>query len=175
MKTITLFISIIALITLNYSCIGIDGIDGRDGQDGRDANVGAAIFDIEPSAWNGNIDGFVTSLNIPEIDNYIFENGAVLVYMLRNENYDDKSFNQLPYTWLSNSFTEYIDFDAYIGYIDITLRWVDNGINNTEAPDNLYSFKVIVIEGTSLSVLKSQTDISDPEAVMDFFSNPVVL
>ncbi len=64
--------------------------------------------------------------------------------MLRNENSNDKSFNQLPYTWLNYSFTEYIDFDAYIGQIDITLRWVDNGVNNTEAPDNLFSFKVIV-------------------------------
>ena len=76
MKTLTLFISMIALITLNFSCIGIDGIDGRDGVDGRDgqdANVGAVIYDVDPSAWIGIIDGFTATLNVHEINNSIFE------------------------------------------------------------------------------------------------------
>jgi hypothetical protein len=167
MKTISLFISIFTIFLLSYSCIGQKG---EDGIDGKDANVGAAIFDIIPSKWEGNVDGFVASLNVPELTNDIYENGAVLVYMLKNENSVDKSFNQLPYTWLNNSNTEYMDFDAYIGRIDITLRWVDNGVNNTEAPKDNYTFKVIVISGTPLSVLETKTDISDPDAVMEYLS-----
>jgi len=159
MKTISLFISFITILLLSYSCI-----------DRKDNNVGAAIFDIFPANWEGNIDGFVTSLEVPELTNDIYENGTVLVYMLKNENSADKSFNQLPYSWLNNSNTEYMDFDAYIGRIDITLRWVDNGINNTEAPKDNYTFKVIVISGTPLSVLETKTDISDPDAVMEYFS-----
>ena len=176
MKTITLITTIITIFTLCFSCIGIDGIDGRDGYDGRDgvdgrdANVGAAIYDVIPSDWNGNKDGYETFLNVPEVNDYIYENGAVLVYMLRNEGSDNKSFNQLPYTWLNNNISEYFDFDAYIGQIKITLRWVDNGVNNTEAPNGDYTFKVILIEGYSLSTLKSKTDIGDPDAVMNYLS-----
>lgn len=170
MRTLTLLTTAITLIVLNFSCIGPAGHDGVDGIDGQDANVGAAIYDVEASSWSGNVDGFVTSLNVPEITNNVFNNGAVLVYNLRNEGTDDQSFNQLPYTWLNNTTTEYMDFDAFVGRIDITLRWVDNGVNNTEAPKGMYTFKIIVIEGTPLSVLESQTDISNPEAVMNYFS-----
>ena len=63
-----------------------------------------------------------------------------------------------------------MDFDVFIGSIEILLRWVDNGINNTAAPSILYTFKVIIIEGTPLSVLKSQTDISNPDAVMEYLA-----
>jgi hypothetical protein len=153
---------------------GYDGIDGRDGVDGKDANIGSAVYDIQPSKWNGNIDGFKTTLDVPELTSDIYYNGAVLVYVLKNENSADKSFNQLPYTWLYNSNTEYMDFDAFVGSIDITLRWVDNGVNNTQAPDGTYTFKVIIISGTQLSVLKTKTDISDPDAVIDYLSNKII-
>jgi hypothetical protein len=185
MRTLTTLFSISALLILSLSCIGPrgdDGLDGRNGMDGRNgidgedgnANVGSAIYDIDPSDWTGNIDGFVATLNVPELTQDIYLNGAVLVYTLRNENSADKSFNQLPYTWLYNNTTEYMDFDAFIGRIDISLRWVDNGVNNTEAPIDLYTFKVIVIAGTPLSILKTQTDISDPDAVMNYLTNTIV-
>lgn len=176
MRTITSIVSIFAITFLSFSCVGPQGEDGLDGRDGRDgnANVGAAIYDIAPSEWEGNIDGFVTNLNVPELTNNIYENGAVLVYLLKNENTSNQSFNQLPYTWLYNNTTEYIDYDAYIGRIDITLRWVDNGLNNTEAPKSDYTFKVIIIEGTPLSLLKTKTDISNPDAVMAYLSTDII-
>lgn len=183
MRKITLILSILTVVLLSISCVGpkgedgldgVDGVNGRDGKDGKDANVGAAIYDIEPSKWSGNIDGFVTTLNVPEITQDIYYNGAVLVYMLKNENTADQSFNQLPYTWLYNGSTEYMDFDAFIGQIDITLRWVDNGVNSTEAPTGNYTFKVIIISGIQLSALEKQTDLSDPDAVLDYFSGKVI-
>ncbi|HNW51033.1 MAG TPA: hypothetical protein PKH79_08125 [Prolixibacteraceae bacterium] len=175
MKKITLILSLFTLLALNFSCIGPKGDDGLDGLDGKDANVGAAVYDIAPSKWSGNIDGFKTTLPVPEITEDIFYNGAVLVYMIRNENSTDKSFNQLPYTWLNGTNTEYMDYDAYIGELDISLRWVDNGENNTEAPTTNYTFKVIVISGTQLSALKAKTDISNPDAVMEYMrSNPIL-
>lgn len=170
--TIVLFF---ALIVLGTSCIGPpghDGYDGRDGRDGEDgiANVGVAIYDVQPEDWVGDINGYVTTLEVPEITNYVYENGAVLVYMMRNEGTENQSFNQLPYTWLNNSITEYIDFDAYVGSLDITLRWIDNGVNNTEAPTGMYTFKILVIEGTPLSVLQTKVDLSNPELVLNTFS-----
>jgi hypothetical protein len=189
---ISLSASIFTILLLSLSCVGPkgndgidgyngkdgrdgkDGYNGRDGKDGEDANVGAAVYDIAPSDWTGNIDGFVTTLDFPELTEDIYYNGAVLVYMLKNEDSVDKSFNQLPYTWLSNTYTEYMDFDAFIGQIDITLRWVDNGINNTEAPTGTYTFKIIIISGTPLSVLETKTDISDPDAVMAYLSGNAI-
>jgi hypothetical protein len=168
MKTITSLFSISAIILLSFSCIGPRGEDGN-------ANVRSAVFDIDASKWHGNVDGFVTTLELPEITNDIYENGAVLVYMLKKENTADQSFNQLPYTFLDNNTTEYMDFDAFIGSINITLRWVDNGVNNTETPKDPYTFKVILIEGTPLSVLKMKTDISNPDAVMSYLSVNSVL
>jgi len=169
MRTITTLVLIFAFIFLCFSCVGPQGEDGIDGRDGN-ANVGSAIYDIDASGWEGNVDGFVTTLNVPELTKNIYENGAVLVYLLKNESTPDKSFSQLPYTWLNNTMTEYMDFDAYIGSIDITLRWVDNGVNNTEAPKGRYTFKVIVIAGTALSVLETKTDISNPNAVISYLS-----
>jgi hypothetical protein len=154
------------ILFVSVSCIGPQGEDGRDGI----ANVGSTIYDVAPSRWTGNVDGFVTTLDVPELTRKIHDNGAVLVYLLKNENTSDQSFNQLPYTWLNNSMTEYMDFDAFIGHIDITLRWVDNGMNSTEAPTGKYTFKVIVIEGTPLSMLKANTDITNPEAVEAYLS-----
>lgn len=158
---------IFAVVIFTAACTGPAGIDGIDGRDGV-ANVGAVIYDVDPSAWTGNIDGFSTILDVPEIDQYVFENGAVLVYVLQNEGSNDKSFNQLPYTWMNNSTTEYMDFDAFIGSIRINIRWVDNGENNTETPTGPYAFKVIVIEGTPLSVLEANVDVSNPEAVLNY-------
>jgi hypothetical protein len=156
-----------------YSCVGHkgdDGMNGFDGRDGRDANVGVAIYDIEPNDWVGDENGYVTTLIVPEITEDIYYEGAVLVYMFRDEASEYKSFNQLPYTWLDNNITEYIDFDAYISEIDITLRWVDNGVNSTEAPTGLYTFKVVVIEGYTLSVLDKQFDLTNSQMVLDYFS-----
>lgn len=67
-----------------------------------------------------------------------------------------------------------MDFDAFIGELDITLRWVDKGVNNTEAPTGKYTFKIIVIAGTPLSVLETKTDISNPDAVMAYFSGNTI-
>ncbi|MGF7141088.1 hypothetical protein [Roseimarinus sediminis] len=164
------WILILASALFVASCTGPAGMDGIDGRDGRDgiANVGAAIYDVDPSSWTGNIDGFTCVLDVPEISQYVYENGAVLVYVLQNEGYDDQHFNQLPYTWLNNSMTEYMDFNAFVGSVEITLRWVDDGMNVTEAPVQPYSFKLIIIEGTPLAVLESRVDISDPEAVLNY-------
>jgi hypothetical protein len=96
MRTFTSIISVFTLLLLSYSCMGPQGNDGLDGRDGI-ANVGATIYDVEPSGWSGNLDGFKTTLKVPELNQKIHQNGAVLVYMIKNEGTADQSFNQLPY------------------------------------------------------------------------------
>ncbi len=167
MKTIYLFFTIVLIGLFVFACVGPKG---EDGIDGKDANVGSAIYDIDPSDWTGNVDGFMTTLDVPEITGDVFYDGAVLVYMLKNELSADRSFNQLPYTWMNNGNVEYMDFDAFIGKINITIKWVDNGINNTEAPKNKYTYKVLIIEGMPLTTLENKINFSNFNEVIEFLS-----
>lgn len=173
MKTLLSFVTIIVL-AMSFACVGppgsdgMDGRDGIDGRDGQDANVGVAIYDIYPEEWDGDVNGYATTLIVPEITEKIFYEGAVLVYMIKNEDTDYMSFSQLPYTWLNSGNTEYLDFNAMIGQIEIIIRWVDFNENTTAAPDGLYTFKVVVVEGYKLSTLQDKVQLSDYNAVIDF-------
>jgi hypothetical protein len=170
MRKLISYLSIITSVILLTNCEGKQGEDGLQGPKGDKgyANVQAVTYDVAPNSWKGDTNGYVATLTVPEIDQKIFENGAVLVYMLKHEQFADKSFNILPYTWIDNYSTEYMDYDVFIGKIAITIRWIDNGINSTSAPDTNYAFKVIIIEGTPLSVLKTEVDIYDYNAVLAY-------
>lgn len=169
------YLTVLLFGMFSYSCVGprgedgFDGLDGRDGRDGQDANVGVAIYDIEPQEWSGGLDGYIATIVVPEITEDVYYEGAVLVYFLRDENTNYKNFIQLPYTYIDNSYAEYLDFDVYVGEIDMHIREVINGENSTSAPDGLYSYKVVVIEGYTLATLQNMTDISDMQNVLELF------
>lgn len=162
------YLGLVILTVLFTNCqgdegpMGPSGPRGEKGQDGAPgiANVYTTIYDVNPGDWNGNVDGYTVSLVVPEINSVIYQQGAVLVYRLF-ENSTDKSFNMLPYTWIDNNLTEYMDFDVYIGKLEIKYKWVDNGINNTDAPKETFSFKVVIIEGTMISTMKQKINISN--------------
>lgn len=146
-------------------CTGPAGPRGNDGMNGIDGinYTHSAIYDIDPSDWVGNLDGYDVFIDVPEITEDIYNNGAVLVYRLIE--IDPKSFNLLPYTFVDNSSTIYMDFDAYVGSIDLIFKEVNNGVNDTQAPQGLMSFKVVIIEGIHLATLKGIVDINDYKAV----------
>ena len=156
------------ILILPAFLLGCRGKQGPRGMDGALANR-IIQFDKKPSEWTGDENGYKTTLNIPELTEDIYQNGAVLVYKL-NEDTQDKYANLLPYTYLSNSSTEYMDFNAYIGRIEITLRWTDNMVNTTQAPVNDILFKVVLIEGTNISDLKKSVSISNIENVERYFN-----
>jgi hypothetical protein len=58
-----------------------------------------------------------------------------------------------------------MDFDAYIGSIDLIYKEVFDGVNDTPVPVNIMSFKVLIIEGIPLAKLKGMVDVSDYGAV----------
>ena len=58
-----------------------------------------------------------------------------------------------------------MDFDAYVGSIDLIYKEVFDGVNDTFAPESIMSFKVVIIEGIPLAVLKTMVDVSDFDAV----------
>jgi hypothetical protein len=147
--------------------MGPAGYDGQDGLDGINYTH-SVIYDVDPSEWSGDVNGYFVSLNVPEITDNIYYDGAVLVYRLIE--IDPKSFNLLPYTYVDNALTIYMDFDAYVGFIDLTYKEVFEGVNDTPAPAGLMSFKIVIIEGIPLATLKTKVNINDFAAVSKMFN-----
>lgn len=162
---ISSFLLLIAMFVRCQGPTGPMGPTGNDGQDGLDGinYTHSVIYDVDPSEWIGNTDGYNVSLNVPEITDNIYYDGAVLVYRLIE--IDPKSFNLLPYTYLDNALSIYLDYDAYVGSIDLIYKEVFEGVNDTPAPADLMSFKIVIIEGIPLATLKTKVNINDFAAV----------
>jgi len=135
---------------------------GNDGLDGINF-IHSVIYDINPSEWVGDLNGYNALIDVPEITDDIYYNGAVLVYRLFET--EPKSFNLLPYTYVDNTLVVYMDFDAYVGSINLIYKEVFDGVNDTPVPVNIMSFKVLIIEGIPLATLKGMVDVSDYGAV----------
>ncbi|HZK62329.1 MAG TPA: hypothetical protein VFC41_09635 [Anaerovoracaceae bacterium] len=158
----------ILLMVVFVQCTGLEGPMGPQGYDGQNGLDGinythSVIYDVDPSEWSGNTDGYNVSLNMPEITDDIYYNGAVLVYKLIE--IEPKSFNLLPYTYVDNALTIYFDFDAYVGSINLIYKEVLDGVNDTPAPADIMSFKVVIIEGIPLATLKTMVNVNDFAAV----------
>jgi hypothetical protein len=162
------FCSFFLLMIIFVQCLGPRGEDGLDGLDGINYTQ-SVIYDVDPSEWIGDTDGYNVSLDIPEITDDIYYNGAVLVYRLVE--IQPKSFNLLPYTYVDNNLTIYMDFDAYVGSIDLMYKEVVSEVNDTPAPADIMSFKVVIIEGVSLATLKTRVDVTDFAAVSKYFTD----
>jgi hypothetical protein len=121
------------------------------------------VNDIGISEWVGDVNGYDALIDVPEITEDIYFDGDVLVYRLIET--DPKSFNMLPYTYVDNSLIVYMDFDVYVGSIDLIYKEVFDGVNDTPVPGNIMSFKILIIEGIHLATLKGLVDVSDYVAV----------
>ena len=119
--------------------------------------------DIGISEWVGDVNGYDALIDVPEITEDIYFDGDVLVYRLIET--DPTSFNMLPYTYVDNSLIVYMDFDVYVGSIDLIYKEVFDGVNDTPVPGNIMSFKILIIEGIHLATLKGLVDVSDYVAV----------
>ena len=154
------------LIAVLTSCISHDGPMGPPGVDGINYTH-SVIYDVNPADWIGNADGYNAVLDIPEITNDIYYNGAVLVY--RMIEVDPKSFNLLPYTYVDNALAIYFDYDAYVGSINLIYKEVFDLVNDTPVPEKVMSFKVVIFEGIPLATLKTMVDVKDYNAVTKMF------
>jgi hypothetical protein len=158
--------SFFLLIAVLTECRGPEGPAGPAGYDGINYTH-SVIYDVDPADWSGNADGYNAVLDIPEITEDIYNNGAVLVYRMIGSN--PKSFNLLPYTYVDNALSIYMDFDAYVGSINLIYKEVFDGANDTPAPENVMSYKVVIFEGIPLSTLKTKVNINDYNAVIKMF------
>jgi hypothetical protein len=156
---------VIAVFTL-AQCRGPRGYDGLDGADG-DVYTYSAIYDVYANDWSGDADDYRVFLEVPEITNDIYYNGAVLVYRLFET--EPKTFNMLPYTYVDNALTISMDYDAYVGGIELIYKEVFEGTNDTFAPEGDMAFKILIIEGIPLATVKSMVDVKDYNAVTKAF------
>jgi hypothetical protein len=165
-KVIRIFPFLFLMIVLTR-CTMQEGPMGKDGLDGINYTH-SVIYDINPSKWIGDLNGYKVLLDVPEITEDIYYNGAILVYRLFET--APKSFNMLPYTYVDNSLTVYMDFDAYVGSIELIYKEVFKGVNDTPLPQGIMSFKVVIIEGIPLAALKGMVNVNDYGAVAKMFN-----
>jgi hypothetical protein len=154
------------MIAVLANCTGNEGPAGPPGLDGINYTH-SVIYEVDPADWSGDVDGYNAVLDIPEITNDIYYNGAVLVYRLIE--IEPKSFNLLPYTYVDNALAIYFDYDAYVGSINLIYKEVFDLVNDTPAPENVMSFKIVIFEGIPLATLKTMVDVSDYNAVTKMF------
>jgi hypothetical protein len=107
----------------------------------------SAVYTIAPSSWTTNNNGqsFTAQLNIPEIDNTLYNNGAVLVYI---------SFQGTDYY---EALPEVFDGIAYgaihsPGYVGIDISALSG--DPISAPTQSISAKVILIDAAALALHK---------------------
>lgn len=107
----------------------------------------SAVYNITPSDWTTDNNGlsYTADINIPELDDVIYQNGAVLVYL---------SFSGTDYY---EALPEVFDGIAYgaihsSGYVGVDISSVSGDAIN--APTQNISAKIVLIDATALSMHK---------------------
>lgn len=107
----------------------------------------SAVFTIQPGDWTTDNNGlsYTAQLNVPEVDDVLYQNGAVLVYL---------SFSGTNYY---EAVPEVFDGIAYgaihsKGYVGIDISAVSGDLINP--PTQSISAKVVLIDASALSIHK---------------------
>ena len=122
----------------------------------------SAIYDIAPGDWtttNGG-ESYSAELDIPELDNVVYQDGAVLVYL---------SFSGTAYYEALPQVFDGITYGAIHGegYISIDMSALSgNAIN---PPGQTVSAKVILIDATRLALHKD-VDLKNLQSVQRAFN-----
>ncbi|MEO6905551.1 MAG: hypothetical protein ABI148_04275 [Ginsengibacter sp.] len=122
----------------------------------------SAVYDIAPASWATTNNGlsYTAQLNIPELDNVIYQNGAVLVYLsFSGTNY----YEALP---------EVFDGVAYgaihsSGYVSVDISAISGDAVNP--PSQTISAKVVLIDASALAMHKD-VNLNDLGAVKKAFN-----
>lgn len=122
----------------------------------------SAVYTIQTSGWTTDNNGlsYTAQINIPELDNTVYQNGAVLVYL---------SFSGTTYY---EALPEVFDGIAYgaihsNGYVGIDISALSGDAIN--APTQTISAKVVLIDATALSLHKD-VNFNDLNAVKQAFN-----
>ena len=126
------------------------------------AQAYSAVYTIQPGDWTTNNNGlsYTAELNVPELDNIIYQNGAVLVYL---------SFSGTSYY---EAIPEVFDGITYgsihsTGYVSIDISAISGNLINP--PSQTISAKVVLIDATALAMHKN-VNLNDLGAVQKTFN-----
>ncbi|MDE3182154.1 MAG: hypothetical protein KGM16_01935 [Bacteroidota bacterium] len=126
------------------------------------AQAYSAVYTIQPGDWTTNNNGlsYTAELNVPELDNIIYQNGAVLVYL---------SFSGTSYY---EAIPEVFDGITYgsihsTGYVSIDISAISGNLINP--PSQTISAKVVLIDATALAMHKD-VNLNDLGAVQKAFN-----
>jgi hypothetical protein len=107
----------------------------------------SAVYTIQPGDWTTDNNGlsYTAQLNVPEVDDILYQNGAVLVYL---------SFSGTNYY---EAIPEVFDGIAYgsihsNGYVGIDISAVTGEL--IDPPTQSISAKVVIIDATALAMHK---------------------
>lgn len=122
----------------------------------------SAIYTIQPGDWTTDNNGlsYTAQLNVPEVDNTVYKNGAVLVYL---------SFSGTSYY---EALPEVFDGISYgtihsPGYVGIDMSAVSG--QAITPPGQAITAKVILINATALGMHKD-VNLNDLSAVQEAFN-----
>lgn len=122
----------------------------------------SALSTIQPTDWTTDNNGlsYTAELNIPELDNVIYDHGAVLVYI---------SFTGTSYYEALPEVFDGITYGAIHspGYVGIDISAVSG--DPIDPPGQTISAKVILIDATALSMHKD-VNFNDLSAVQKAFN-----
>lgn len=122
----------------------------------------SAVYTIQPGGWVTSNNGlsYTAELDIPELDDIIYQNGAVLVYV---------SFSGTSYYEALPEVFDGITYGAIhsTGYVGIDISALSGDPIN--APVQTISAKVILIDATALSMHKD-VNLNDLNAVKQAFN-----
>jgi len=122
----------------------------------------SAVYTINPSDWKTTNNGtsYTADLEVPELDNIIYENGAVLVYLSFN---GTDYYEALPQVFDGIAYGA-IHSDGFVG-IDISAL---SG-NAVTPPGQAVSAKIVLIDATKLA-LKKGVDLKNLQSVEKAFN-----
>ena len=127
MKKILVFFAIALMVAASIAC------EGKPGKDGNDAIFKILDFDVESEEWNEHDGIFKYDFPMPEFSGKIFDEGAVVCYLLWFEGSVPVQ-SPLPYTFFGVDedidgndyfYSENYTFEVKPGYITFIVKISD--------------------------------------------------
>ncbi|MFT3702601.1 MAG: hypothetical protein QM802_09535 [Agriterribacter sp.] len=122
----------------------------------------SAVYTIQPNDWKTSDGGksYSVDFDVPELDNVIYQNGAVLVYL---------SFNGTSYYEALPQVFDGITYGAIHGdgYVNVDISALSG--NAVTPPGQPVSAKIILIDATKLA-LRKDVNLKDVQAVEKAFN-----
>lgn len=134
------FLLLLMMIFAFVACEGPAGPPGPPGENGESTKWYIETFVVEANEWKlyADADGlnpyYMCEKKFSELDNFIYTDGTVFVYLIQNPGEDSEVQTPLPSSLpLENQagerWTEHVSFDVMPGSIAFYIRYDDFAVN----------------------------------------------